>query len=145
MKGFFKPTNKAKYRGDTSNIVYRSSLEFKYMCWLDDNPSVLQWSSEEIIIPYKDRTSGRIRRYYPDFWYRTSSKQYLIEIKPARQCVAPKPSKNKKTYVTEVRTYGTNISKWEAAEKFSKTQNMTFIILTEKDIEKLPIFLINKK
>jgi len=136
LQGYYKPRNPRKYKGNPLNIVYRSSLELKYMCWLDDNPDVLQWSSEELPIRYLDKATGRSRLYYPDFWYRTKAKQYIIEIKPAHQCRPPRKT-NKKTYIKEVRTYATNVSKWEAANKFAENKGIQFIVLTEKDLAKL--------
>ena len=136
MKGFFKPKHLSKYKGNPTNIIYRSSLELKYMCKLDDDPKVLQWSSEEIWVPYHDKATNRHRRYFPDFWVRTSTDQFLVEIKPAVQCKAP-TNKKRKTYLTEVRTYITNISKWEAARRFAKIRGMTFIIITDKDLMNL--------
>jgi hypothetical protein len=133
MKGFFQPKKQKKYKGDIRAIIYRSSLELRYMCWLDDSPNVLSWSSEEIAIVYKDKATGRFRRYFPDFWYKTKARQYLIEIKPSRQCKPPIPKKNK-TYINEVRTYATNTSKWEAARQFARAQGMEFLILTEKEL-----------
>ena len=51
--GYFKPKNPTKYRGNPTNIVYRSLWERKFMVFCDNNPSILQWGSEEIIIPYR--------------------------------------------------------------------------------------------
>ena len=136
MKGFFKPKNTSKYKGNVNNIVYRSSLEFRYMCWLDDSKKVLKWSSEEIYVPYRDKATGRHRLYYPDFWYITQAGQYLIEIKPARQCKPP-VKRNTKTYVNEMRTFITNASKWDAAKKFATNRGMDFIILTEFELNNL--------
>jgi hypothetical protein len=135
-QGYFKPKNKLKYKGNYNDIVFRSSLELKYMCWLDDNKDVLEWSSEEIHISYRDKATGRPRIYFPDFWYRTEAKQYLVEIKPASQC---KPPTGKKTpaFIQEVRTYATNTSKWQAAEKFAERRGWEFRLITEKDLAKL--------
>jgi hypothetical protein len=66
-KGYFKPLNPNKYKGDTSNIVYRSRWEFVYMARLDKDPDVVWWQSEETIIPYRSPVDNRIHRYYPDF------------------------------------------------------------------------------
>ena len=36
--------------------------------WFSDNqPSILEWGSEEVIIPYR-APDGVVRRYYPDFY-----------------------------------------------------------------------------
>ena len=50
-QGRFKPRNPGKYKGDPSNIIYRSSWEKKFMLWCDCNLNVLEWGSEEIVIP----------------------------------------------------------------------------------------------
>ena len=46
-QGFYYPKNPNKYVGDVDNIVYRSSWELRVFKWMDDNPSVLEWASEE--------------------------------------------------------------------------------------------------
>ena len=80
-KGIYKPKNISKYRGDYRNIVYRSGLELKFMRYLDGNDSILKWSSEEIVIPYRSPIDGKVHRYFPDFWVKTSQGETLIEIK----------------------------------------------------------------
>ena len=46
----------SKYRGDPTKIIYRSLWERKFMIYCDANVNVLEWASEEVIIPYKDPT-----------------------------------------------------------------------------------------
>ena len=67
-KGKFRPKNRKKYKGNPSDIVYRSLWELKFMNYCDSNKSILKWSSEEIIIPYRCPTDNRIHRYFPDFY-----------------------------------------------------------------------------
>ena len=50
--GRFRPSYPGKYKGDPTNIIYRSLWERKLMVWCDKNENVLEWGSEEIIIPY---------------------------------------------------------------------------------------------
>ena len=88
-KGFFRPRKISKYKGDHRKIVYRSKLELTFMKYCDDNDAILEWSSEEIIIPYRSPVDGKLHRYFPDFWVRTPNGQTLIEIKPKRQCKPP--------------------------------------------------------
>ena len=52
-KGLYKPKNISKYKGDYRKIVHRSGLELRFMRYLDGNDSILKWSSEEIVIPYR--------------------------------------------------------------------------------------------
>ena len=65
-KGYFKPQNPQKYKGDPTNIVYRSGWELKLMLYLDKHEEVISWASEEVIIPYRSPIDNRIHRYYPD-------------------------------------------------------------------------------
>ena len=46
-KGLYKPKNPSKYKGNPTNIIYRSLWERRLMSYLDDHPDILQWSSEE--------------------------------------------------------------------------------------------------
>ena len=67
-KGRFQPSNIEKYRGDHRNIIYRSLWERKFMVYCDRNENILEWGSEEIVIPYRSPLDGRIHRYFPDFY-----------------------------------------------------------------------------
>ena len=140
MQGIFKPKNKKKYKGDSSNIVYRSSWELKYMMELDSNPDVLAWASEEMSIPYVSPIDQRIHRYFPDFLVEmkegTQIKTYMVEIKPYKQTIPPvKTSKSiTKRYITEVMTWGVNEAKWKAATEYCKDRNWQFNIMTEIEL-----------
>ena len=70
--GKFRPSNISKYKGDPTNIIYRSLWERKFMVWCDKNENILEWGSEEIIIPYVSPVDNRIHRYYPDFYVRAN-------------------------------------------------------------------------
>lgn len=137
-KGFFKPKYPNKYKGDPTQIVYRSSWELKFFLWCDQHPDVLQWSSEEIIIPYLSPIDGRWHRYFPDCWIRARNKagqieESLVEIKPYGQTRPPaKQDKINRRYLKEVQTWGINTSKWNAAKKYCQQRDWKFIILTEK-------------
>ena len=140
MKGKFKPNNPKKYKGDPTNIIYRSSYEFKLMTFLDANPNVLQWNSEEVIIPYRSPIDGRIHRYYVDFWVEQISSDgkkeiLLIEVKPLVQCSPPKLQKKQtKTYVNAVTTWLVNEAKWKAAESLCESRGWKWQIITEKEL-----------
>lgn len=139
-KGFFKPKNPNKYKGNPSNIIYRSSWELKFMLRIDQDPNVISWGSEEIIIPYRSPIDNRIHRYFVDFIITVINKQgiketLLIEIKPKCQTTPPKPQKNvTKRYITEVKTWGVNEAKWKAAKEFCEDRKWKFQILTEKEL-----------
>ena len=139
-KGRFKPKNRQKYKGNISEVVYRSSWELKFMQYCDTNNKILKWSSEEIIIPYKSPVDNRVHRYFPDFYVKYKDvkgkiREKVVEIKPAKQVSEPKVQKRRtKKYVTEVCTYATNQAKWAAAEDFCKDRRWEFQILTEKEL-----------
>ena len=135
MQGIFKPVNFKKYKGDYTRIVYRSSWELKVMRSLDSDDTVLEWSSEEIAIPYVSPKDGRIHRYFPDFFVRKKDGCYILEVKPLNQSIPPTVSKKKtKKYINEVITYGTNISKWKAAKEYCTGRGWRFQVLTERDL-----------
>ena len=99
-KGRFKPKNYKKYKGDPTKVTYRSMWELRFMKYCDKNDSILEWSSEEIIIPYRS-IDNKVHRYYPDFWIKYKNFegkiiQEIIEVKPKAQCV--RPSKKGKHY-----------------------------------------------
>lgn len=140
-KGLFKPLNPSKYKGDVTNIVFRSRWELRFMSFLDSQPDVIEWSSEEFFIPYKCKTDGKYHRYFPDFKIKWRSKDkrapivQVIEIKPKKQTVAPqRPAKITKRYVNEAMTYAKNKSKWAYAEEWCKSRGYEFKIITEKEL-----------
>ena len=136
-KGKFRPQNPKKYKGDYTKIIYRSGWELKFMNYLDRQPEVISWSSEEIIIPYKSPIDNRFHRYYPDFWVKTLKGESLIEIKPKRQTQPPKENpKHRRRYLKEVKTWGINSAKFAAAEQFCKSKGWEWRIITD-DVFKL--------
>ena len=135
-KGRYIPSKPRKYKGDPSNIIYRSLWERKFMVYCDRNDAILEWGSEEIIIPYKSPLDGRIHRYFPDFYVKVKQsdgniKKMIIEVKPKKQCKPPVGKKKTKYYIKEVQTWGVNKAKWEYALEWCKDRNMEFKILTE--------------
>jgi len=135
-KGFFKPKNPSKYKGDPTNIIYRSRWELKLMGRLDSDPGVVQWSSEEIIIPYKSPIDGKWHRYFVDFYVKKyNGDVFLVEVKPYSQTKPPEiPQKQTKRYINEVVTWGTNQAKWKAAKEYCEDRKWQFIIMTEHEL-----------
>lgn len=139
-QGFFKPKFPKKYRGDPTNIVYRSGWEKKVMENLDENINILFWSSEEIAIPYISPVDNKVHRYFVDFYVEAkgrdgSIKTMLLEVKPRAQTQEPKvQSRRTKRYITEVVTYGINQAKWDAAQKFCDAKGWEFKLITETEI-----------
>ena len=139
-RGRFQPSNIEKYRGDHRNIIYRSLWERKFMVYCDRNENILEWGSEEIVIPYRSPLDGRIHRYFPDFYIKVresngSIQRYIIEVKPKKQCIEPKVQKQRtKTYIREVAEYAKNQAKWKAATEYCKDRLFQFKILTEDNL-----------
>ncbi|HIJ11897.1 TPA: head completion protein [Candidatus Woesearchaeota archaeon] len=136
-KGKFKPNCPEKYAGNATNIVYRSLWERRFMVFCDKNDNVLEWGSEEVVVPYVSPIDGKMHRYFVDFLVKVKNKNgivetLLIEVKPKKQCRPPKPPKNKsRKFLYEVKTWGINSAKWEAAMKYSELRGWKFKILTE--------------
>ena len=139
-KGKFRPTFIKKYKGDPTNIIYRSLWEKKFMVYCDKNTNVLEWGSEEIALPYRSPVDNKIHRYFPDFYLKVREstgqiKKYLIEVKPFKQTVEPQVKKRKtKGYIYEVYEYARNQAKWKAAREFCKDRLWEFKVLTENEL-----------
>ena len=139
-KGKFRPSVPKKYKGDYTNIIYRSLWELKFMKYCDSNQNILEWGSEEFFIPYKSPIDNRYHRYFPDFYIKVREnsgqiKKYIIEIKPKKQCIEPKVQKRKtKGYVYEVYEYAKNQAKWKAATEYCKDRRLEFKVLTENEL-----------
>lgn len=135
-KGRYKPENPSKYKGDVTNIVWRSSWELKLMKRLDRDKNVIEWSSEEIVIPYVDKSTGRLRRYFPDFYFkRVDGKCFVIEVKPKKETSPPsKTGKTDKRFMSECLTYAKNLSKWETAQRWCSERGWEFKLITETEL-----------
>jgi len=102
----------------------------------DTDPNVVSWASEELVIPYRDRVTGRQRRYFPDFVVRNKEgKTIVIEVKPQKEAIPPvRGSKTEKRFLSEVKTFANNYSKWEHARDFCRRKGWEFVILTEREL-----------
>ena len=135
-QGKFILQNKEKYKV-TYPIIYRSSWELQFMQFCDQNPSIVKWGSESLVVMYEDASRKNSRhRYFVDFnidvkQKDNSLKKIFIEIKPFAQTQPPTQRKSK-YYKDKVLTYARNISKWKAASKVARQQGADFKILTEK-------------
>ena len=110
------------------------------MVFLDESPSILQWSSEEIVIPYFSPIDRKVHRYFPDFYVKVRDKtgqikEMIWEIKPKKQSAPPqKRSRITQKYIAEVVTWGVNEAKWKAAQEYCLDRNWQFKVLTEEDL-----------
>jgi len=140
-RGKFKIKNSQKYKGNPSNIIYRSLMELRFMKWCDSSEKILKWSSEEVVIPYISPIDNKRHRYFPDFLIQTAKGWFLIEVKPQIESRPPKKKlveklnlKKKRRYMKSVRTWLVNEAKWNAAKKVCAVEGWTFEIFTEKQL-----------
>jgi hypothetical protein len=134
VKGLYHPE---KYQGDASNIVSRSSWEMKLCRFLDLNPSVIKWASEELVIPYWSQADNKMRRYFTDYVVQVKGssgqiKTFIVEVKPYSQTIQPKRGKKREaTYLKECYDWQVNQDKWAAATEYAKNHSMEFKIFDE--------------
>ena len=139
-KGKYYPSFPRKYKGDPTNIIYRSLWERKFMVYCDKNQNILEWASEEIAIPYRSPIDNRVHRYFPDFYMKVKEtngkiKNYVIEVKPAKQTKPPaKPKRQTKGYIREAYEYARNQAKWKMAKEYCADRQWEFKVVTEKEL-----------
>jgi hypothetical protein len=132
--GKFTPKNFNKYIG-SKTPTYRSSWEFHFMKFCDENPNITQWASEAVKIPYRNPFTGKQTIYVPDFFIAyldKSGKQHveLIEVKPSNQANKESVGRSKHNQAHWI----LNQVKFEAARAWCKQQGITFRVVTEQDI-----------
>lgn len=137
-KGKYRVLNEEKYKGDKTNVIYRSQWEYQALKFLDKNKNVKWFNSEEVVIPYKSPIDGKMHRYFVDLAFENMNGDVvLIEIKPYGQTQKPKPQKRKtRQYLNKVKTYLINRAKWNAAEYWCKKRGYKFRIWTERELRK---------
>lgn len=138
-QGRFTPKHPEKYIGDVTKIRFLSSWELSTHKFLDNNPNVINWSSEEIPIKYFHPFKKRPARYYPDYWVKFKNKQGDIvqeiwEVKPLKQ--TKPPARKTKRNLYEQATYAVNITKWRAAQQFCDKYSIGFRLVTERNLFK---------
>lgn len=140
-QGSYIPINKKKYIGNYP-IIYRSSWEYMFMSWCDNNSNVAQWSSESLQIPYRLPGEQKDRIYNPDFTIKVKKdngdiKQYIVEIKPKSEYLTPlvfegykTESKLKAFYKLQKAQY---INKWKFmyATEYAKNRGVEFTVVNE--------------
>jgi hypothetical protein len=162
--GIYPLRNMSKYIGDPSRIFYRSSLEFKFCLFCDNNPRVIKWGSEIVVIPYvTDIRNGdgtiikrKTHNYWVDYYMEMADANgeiayLLIEVKPLKEVSQePPPLPLKKTekavknYYNSLITWDKNIRKWSAAKEYCAKRGWEFMIVTEKELEILVKSIITK-
>ena len=131
-QGYFKGAK--KYFGPEP-IIYRSSLEYRFMLSLELNTQVEKWSSEQIVIPYMmlEKIKGKVvqvrHNYNTDFTViMKDGKKIIVEIKPS-ELVPLKESEIRRTKVNYK-----NSCKWKYAITWCKQNGYIFKIITEQHL-----------
>lgn len=133
-QGKFTLKNPDKFLGNRTP-TYRSSWEFHFMKFCDENPYVTQWASEAIKIPYRNPLTGKQTIYVPDFFISYTDRNgrkhvELIEVKPSNQQLKEKLGRSKVNQAHWV----VNQAKWEAARAWCKQNKIQFRIVNEQDM-----------
>jgi TnsA endonuclease N terminal len=133
--GKYEIKNPSKYIGKRAP-TYRSSWEFTFMSFCDNNPSVVSWASEAITIPYRNPVSGKNTIYVPDFLVVYEDKNQkkhteLIEIKPSTEVTMESAKSYRDKLMVAI-----NMAKWAAADNWARANNIRFRVVTEFDIFK---------
>ena len=146
-QGYFVPCYPEKYIGDANKIIFRSGYEHKFATFCDTNDGVIAWSSETVQVPYVHPIEKIVRPYNIDFYVKirqqdNTYKEYIVEVKPAKQLKAPQAptgAVNEKrilAYHTQVKNYLINLAKFNAAKAYAKDRGWEFVVVTE-------VFLFN--
>jgi len=127
---YFVPKNPHKLIGNAKPF-YRSGWELAFMTFLDNHPSVIQWASESIKIPYTNPLTGKRSQYVPDFLvlYQDKNgrqKAELVEVKPKKEAMIEN-AKSKRDKAALI----LNTAKWAAAMEFCKKNGLEFRIINE--------------
>ena len=129
-QGKFQLQHPEKYVGNKTP-TYRSSWEYVFMQFCDNNPNILQWASEAVHINYKNPLTGKNTIYVPDFlltYQDAHGKPHaeVVEVKPKKETTL-EGAKNIRDQASAI----LNMAKWEAARIWCKAHNMTFRVVTE--------------
>jgi hypothetical protein len=129
-QGKYQLINPAKYVGN-KQPTYRSSWEYVFMQFCDNNPSILQWASEAVHINYRNPLTGKNTIYVPDFLitYQDAGgnqRAEVVEVKPKKETTL-EGAKNIRDQAAAV----LNMAKWQAATAWCKAHGLTFRVVTE--------------
>jgi hypothetical protein len=129
-QGKFQMQNPAKYVGNKTP-TYRSSWEYVFMQFCDNNPSILNWASEAVHINYRNPLTGKNTIYVPDFlitYNDATGGQHaeVVEVKPRKETTL-EGAKNIRDQAAAI----LNMAKWEAARQWCKAHGLTFRVVTE--------------
>lgn len=134
-QGKYQIKNPEKYIGKKTP-TYRSSWEFTFCSFCDNNPAVVNWASEAIQIPYFNPVSGKNTIYVPDFlivYVDAKQRKHteLVEIKPSKEVTMESAKSYRDKLMVAI-----NMAKWAAADSWARANNIRFRVVTEYDIFK---------
>jgi hypothetical protein len=129
-QGKFQLINPSKYVGNKTP-TYRSSWEFVFMQFCDNNPNIINWASEAVHINYRNPLTGKNTIYVPDFLITYvdaagAQKAEVVEVKPRKETTL-EGAKNIRDQASAI----LNMAKWEAARIWCRAHGMTFRVVTE--------------
>jgi len=132
-QGKYQIKNAQKYVG-RKTPTYRSSWEFTFCTFCDNNPAVIQWASEPFMIPYRNPLTGKNTIYVPDFMivYMDKNQQKhaeVVEVKPMKETNFESARSTRDKAAVAL-----NLAKWTAAKAFCEAHGLRFRIVTEADI-----------
>lgn len=132
-QGIYRPENPEKYIGKTTPR-YRSSWEYQFMRLCDNHPSIINWVSEGVRIPYVNPLTNKRTHYIPDFLIVYEDREghrhtELIEIKPSKQMTVESARSNKDKLAAIL-----NQAKWAAAQAWADSKGIRFRVVNEYDI-----------
>lgn len=132
-QSLYEIKNGEKYVGKKKPFM-RSSWETVFARMCDNNPAIVQWASEAIMIPYRNPFTGKKTIYVPDFFIvyidsKGDKHAEVIEIKPKKE-TAMQYAKSKR----DKAAVALNMAKWQVATAYCKAQGMKFRVITEDEI-----------
>lgn len=133
IQGSYTVKNRDKYIG-SKVPYYRSSWELKICMMLDEHPSIIEWASEPVKIPYRNPITKKQTVYVPDFlvMFENKNKKRVVEmweVKPESQAVMEKAKRPKDIFALKI-----NMIKFDAAQKWCSKHNIVFRVIDENSI-----------
>lgn len=132
-QGSYQVRNPDKYVG-RGVPRYRSGWEHAFFLFCDENPSVLQWASEAVVVKYMHPFTGKVTNYIPDIFIRYRDQHgakhtEIVEIKPRKQSLIEGRMSDRDRAVVTI-----NHAKWQAARAWCQRAKIEFRVLTEDQL-----------
>lgn len=138
----YVPLYPEKYIGDVHNIISRSSWEFRFCRYCDQNEKIVKWSSEAVQVPYYNPLDKKDHIYNVDFYAKIqnvddSFTEWIIEVKPESQHQKPAQLVGNVTeqklisYNRKMQIWITNQAKFKAAKEWADKRGWRFGIIDE--------------